>query len=163
MSSAQGQELWHFPDFLSSVYYARAATSNDSKAGSKAASSQVGDLLFKDAQINNCRLYINAKTDIFVPMHLYEEKKNEPMQIFESLTYEYLSDLMSRQQGLNFVTDPIDLVGNFGDANSRRLFVNTIVGKVNLNVSAPVLETYLTFRAYLENVSISRRLKQYRP
>lgn len=86
-----------------------------------------------------------------------------PMQIFETLSLEYLLDLMSKRQGLNFVIEPVDLIANFGDANGLKMFCNLICGKIRLNVSEPVLTTFLTFKIYLENITIIKRLKQYRP
>ena len=47
--------------------------------------------------------------------------------------------------------DKVDLLGNFGDANSTRFFFNLITGKVNIKISEPVLTTLLTFANYFED------------
>ena len=94
---------------------------------------------------------------------MYEEYKFRPMQIFEMLQPQYLQNLMANRKGQNFIMDKVDLLGNFGDANSTRFFFNLITGKVNVKVSEPVLTTLLTFANYFEDHQIVRRLKQYRP
>lgn len=41
--------------------------------------------------------------------------------------------------------------------------MNLIIGKIRLNISEPVLTTFMIFKNYIENTVIVGRLKQYRP
>ena len=69
-SSPKGQETWHFPDFLKSVFDTRPMQSSSTK---------LGDLLFKDVQAQNCRIYVTSSSEIYIPTQMYEEYKNFPM------------------------------------------------------------------------------------
>ena len=75
-STPQGQETWHFPDFLKTVFDTRPMQSSSNKPF---------DLLFKNIQAQNCRIYVNSSSEIYIPIQMYEECKNLPMQIFETL------------------------------------------------------------------------------
>ena len=79
-----------FPDFLQSIFHTRPADAPGSKSADQA-TAKAGDLIFKDAQIQNCRLYVNSQSEIYVPTQLYEECKHLPMQIFERLSPQNLS------------------------------------------------------------------------
>lgn len=85
------------------------------------------------------------------------------MSIFETLSFEYLNELMAKRKSLNFIVEPVDLIANVGDAYGQRALMNLIIGKIRLNMSEPVLTTFLIFKNYIENTVIVGRLKQYRP
>lgn len=70
---------------------------------------------------------------------------------------------MTVRQDLNFVVEPVDLIANFGDSNKTRFFLNLIGGKIKLNISEPVLRTFIKFTNYIEDMDIIKKLKQYRP
>ena len=70
---------------------------------------------------------------------------------------------MDQRQGLNFISNPIDVIANLGDAIKKKAFLNIISGNLKLNISEPVLTTILTFQNYIENIKIVKKLKQYRP
>ena len=94
---------------------------------------------------------------------MYEECKNLPMQIFETLSLRYLMELMAKRNTLTFLIDPVDFIANLGDVGKTRFYLNLICGKIRLNLSEPVLRTFFTFKMYIENVNIIQKLKQYRP
>ena len=60
-SSPPGQELWHFTNFIKSVFDTRSASSGNNADPSLSAN------IFKDIQVQNCRVYCNASSKIFIP------------------------------------------------------------------------------------------------
>ena len=113
---------------------------------------KLGDLIFKEISIKNMRAYVNTPSEIFVPTLVYDESKHLPKQIFEIFSPQYLRQLMSRRQGLNFIIDPIDIIAGLGDAKKEKAYLNVISGDVKLSISEPVLTTLLTFKNYIEDI-----------
>lgn len=119
--------------------------------------------MFKDVAISNIRLYVNPKSEVYIPQLLYEETKHLPKQIFERISPQQVQALMAKRTGLNFVNEAIDLMMNVGEAYGVEFHMNLVCGHIKLNVSEPVVRTFLTFKQYLENYLIIRTLKKYRP
>lgn len=71
--------------------------------------------------------------------------------------------MITKKKSYNYILEPVDLMANFGDARGDSFSLNIIMGKISLKISEPVLSTFFTFMNYIENYSIIRRLKQYRP
>lgn len=99
-------------------------------------------------------MYVNTPSEIYIPTVLYEEYKHYPNQIFAKFSLSYLTQLMARRQGLNYINDPIDLIANFGDDRKEKAFLNVISGNLKLNISEPILTTLLTFKNYIEDIEI---------
>ena len=59
-TSPAGHEVWHFPEFLKNVF--------NTKPASGTTNEKIGDLVFKDVQMQNCRIYVNNLSEIYIPM-----------------------------------------------------------------------------------------------
>ena len=66
-------------------------------------------MVFKDINATGFRLYINSRSQIYIPMSLWELKQNLPNTIFEDLPPDLIMSLMKETSLLNYIMEPIDI------------------------------------------------------
>ena len=102
-----GNELWSFQDFLGSAFR-RVSARIDSPGNTN---EQIKDeqVVFKDINATGFRLYINSRSQIYIPMSLWELKQNLPNTIFEDLPPDLIMSLMKETSLNNYIMQPIDI------------------------------------------------------
>lgn len=64
-------------------------------------------------------MYVNTRSQVFIPTDLWELKQNLPNTIFDDLPQDLIMSLMKETGDLNFIIDSMDIYANIGDINSQ--------------------------------------------
>ena len=156
-----GNELWQFQEFLGAAFK-RVSARTDSP-GNMGATIKDDQVVFKELTATGCRFYVNSRSQVYIPMSLWELKQNLPNTIFEDLPPDLIMSLMQETSMLNYIMEPIDIQMSIGDINSQQFFMNLVTGVVSLKLSPSTVSSLNKLVEYQENYKITLDLKMYRP
>lgn len=119
--------------------------------------------IFKDIECFGLSVYVNSKSEMFIPTSLWLETKSNQNGIFDAMPSQIIVQLMEKQEGFSFIMEPMDIFANFADIKGNKAFFSILFNNLKLRFTPDSLQDINTLLEHFETVKICKDLKMYRP